>query len=253
MKILVAIGAILVVLMASVFIAASRDNASPASGMAPPRMHGPQAIVLTLTAGSVSGMNASFTVNDVARIGRNDAVVTKFDTPLQGKFNMSKGFGFVSTANKVPSTTRKDLVNNSSIAVAGASLVIALEDINMTGHWKGNMTGPWKGNMSKHWKGNKTASWNGNRSGHCKGNMTCHCKGHVSMQFSKIVVKYPNGTMKTYMLNKPVKVIMSRHAKMVIIDGDSGFASLLASLFQSGQAFPANAPPIPLSSFMAST
>jgi len=259
-KILVAVSAILVILMASVFLAASRDT-THASGMDSHRMHGPQAIVLTLTTGTASGMNVSFTVNNIARIGRADATVTSYDKPLQGKFNMSKGFGFISMANRVPSTTRKDYANNSSIPVAGVNIVLALEDINMTGHIHGNMSDHWKGNMTHHWKGNRTGSWKGNRSGNwknnmtgrCGGNMTCHCKGHFSMEFSKVVVGFPNGTMKTFTLNKPVKVICSKRTKMVVIDADPSFANLLASICKSGQKFPANAAPMSLKSFMAAT
>lgn len=248
-KILVAVGVILVVLMASVFLATSRDTAPTNSAMASHKMHGLQAIVLTLTAGPVSGMNQSFTVNGFARIGKKGASVTGFDNPLQGILNTSKGCLYVSTANMIPSTTRKDFVNNSSIPVAGTSIVLALEDINMTGHWKGNMTGHWAGNKSGGWMGNRSGGWSGNKTCHNKGNMTCHCGGRHAFEFSKVVAEYPNGTMKTFTLDKPVKVIMLKHGKKVIVKGDASFASLMTSILTTGQTFPANAPPMPLNGF----
>jgi hypothetical protein len=246
-KILVAVGAILVVLMASVLLAASRDMAPTNSAMASHKMFGPQAIVLTLTGGPMSGMNRSFTVNDIARVGRTRTSVTGFDKPLQGMLNTSKGCLYVSTANMIPSTTRKDFVNNSSIPVAGASIVLALEDINMTGHWAGNKSGGRMGNRSGGWGGNRTSHYKGNMT--CHGNMTGHSGGCHALEFSKVVARYPNGTTKTFTLDKPVKVMMSRHDRMVTVKGDASFASLMASLLAAGQTFPANAQPIPLNSF----
>lgn len=242
------VGAILVILMASAVLAASKNTATPGDGVSH-GMHGPQAIVLTLSGGTVSGMNASFSVDSIARIGKTNAAVTSFDKPLQGTMNMSNGLGYISTANMLPSTTRRDYVNNSSIPVAGTSIVLGLEGIKVTDHWN-NTSDHWKGNKSDHWKGNMTGK--AGETGRFGGNKSCHCRGH-SLEFSKLVVGFSNGTVKTYTLDKPVKVIFSKRTKMAIIDADPSFAKLIAGLFKSAQAYPSNAPSLPLKSLITAT
>jgi hypothetical protein len=255
-RIVMAVFAIVAVMMAAVIIVTAHDTAHVGNMSTACKMHEPRAIVLAISAGSTDGGNVTFSIPSMAKIGKRDVVkVTSFDKPLQGEFNISKSIGKISTANFIPSTSRTDFLNNTSIPVAGVNAVVALEDINATHHCKGNMTDHGKGNMSCHCKGNNTCNCNSNMSCHCNGNMTGHWKGRHSFEFSKLVVELPNGTVQTYKLEKPVKVVYAKHMKKIIIDASANpdFTGLLAKIFGSGQTFPEDAAPVSLTTIPVDT
>ncbi len=246
-----ALAMVAVVVAAFVVVSAAHDAGHAGDGAASGKMmHGPQAIVLAISAGSVNGENVTFNILGTARVSKDDRVkVTSFDKPLQGMLNTSSGIGKISAANFMPSSSRTDFMNNSSIPVAGATVVVALEDLNMTHHWDGNKTCHCHGNCSCGC--NRTGS--GNKTCHCHDNMTRGHDGRRSIEFSKLVVELPDGSAKTYKLDKPVKIVYLKYKKMAIIEASPELASAMTAILQSGQTFPANAAPIPLSKIPIAT
>ncbi len=134
-----ALAIVAVVSAAFIVVSAAHDAGHAGDGAACGKMHGPQAIVFAISAGSMNGENMTFSIPATARVMKDDRVkVTIFDKPLQGVCNKSRGIGKISAANFMPSTSRTDFLNNSSIPVAGATVVVALEDLNMTHRHDGN-------------------------------------------------------------------------------------------------------------------
>jgi hypothetical protein len=252
--IMAALAMVAIVVAAFAVVSAAHDAGHAGDGAASCKMHGPQAIIFTISAGSVNGQNVTFSIPETARVSKDNKVkLTSFDRPLKGMLNTSSGIAKISTADFIPSTSRTDFMNNTSIPVAGATVLVALEDLNMTHSWDGNKTCNCHGNKSCSCCGNKTGDMKGNKTCHCHDNMTMGHDGRHSIEFSKVVVELPNGSTKTYKLDKPVKIVYMKQKNMAIIEASPELASAMADILQSGQTFPANSAPMPLTKIPIAT
>jgi hypothetical protein len=206
--------AALAVLMSMALPAASQDVTSSAD-MAGLSAFMPHDVMFAVSAGSVSGGNATFTVPYSAKVYKMDTVdygaVTTFSQPLQGMYNVSSSRGQISTVNALPATIVVDQLNNSSIPVAGTNAVVALRNITNMGAAKGKFT----------------------------------------FQFKTVSVYMPNGTAKTYNLNKPVKVSYAVDQNIVTTQADPAFTRVMSDLFITGGMFPADAQPVRLNAVLA--
>jgi hypothetical protein len=175
----------------------------------------PHDVMFAISAGSVSGGNATFNVPYSAKVYKMDNVnygaVTTFNQPLQGLYNVSNSRGQISTVNALPATIVVDQLNNSPIPVAGTNAVVALRNITNMGAAKGKFT----------------------------------------FQFKTVSVYMPNGTAKTYNLDRPVKVSYSVDQNTVTTQADPSFTRMMSDLFITGGMFPADSPPVRLNAVLA--
>lgn len=175
----------------------------------------PHDVMFAISAGGMSGGNATFTVPYSAKVYKIDKVdygaVTTFNKPLQGLYNVSKNRGQISTANALPATMVVDQLNNSSIPVAGTNAIVALRNITNVGAAKGKFT----------------------------------------FEFRKVSVYLPNGTAKTYNLDKPAKVSYAVDQNTVTTEADPAFTRIMADLFKAAGKFPADAKPVKLNDVLA--
>ena len=172
----------------------------------------PQAMILSIVAGPMKDGNMTFTVPDMDMVGGGGNVtLTSFSTPLPGSFNNSSGVGTISMANFKGANRTRSTVDAAMIPVAGATAIIAIEGFNLTG----NMT-----------------------------------KGR-GIEFSKVAVELPDGTVKSYNLDTPALITGSQNARTIYIMANPGLTGIMADIFNSGRTFPSDAPPAALKDILA--
>jgi hypothetical protein len=179
------------------------------------RMHkAPKDIYMAVTAGGLTGDTATFGVNSIGMMGKDDmAVVATPGAPLTGTYNVSSDMGYISTASFLPATFVVDTASNTSMPVAGSSAIIGLHGIKT---------------LTKE-------------------------KGYKVAQFSSVSVYTPGGTVKFFKLDRPVKVTHSMDRKMIVIDAYPSFTKRMSSVFSSsgGMAFTASDQSVTIASLMA--
>lgn len=216
---LVAALAVMGVLAAAALPAASQDtdtmSASDMAGLASMVM--PKAVMMTISAGSMSGGNVTYSVPYGVKVYQMDdkaiGAMATYNKPLTGMCNVTTGMGMISLDNALPTTMTIDYVNKTAIPVAGANAVVALQDFKMLGAGKG--------------------------------------KGDYDFQFGTVTVYMPDGTAKTMKLDRPVKMSMSMDKMKLMITGNPTMANMMAGLLKSGATFPAGAQPVKVTDILA--
>ena len=175
-------------------------------------MEKPQAMILSIVAGPTKDGNMTFTVPSMGLVGsRGNATLTSFTVPLPGSFDNSSGTGMISMENCKGANRTRSAVSTVAIPVAGTTAIIAIEGFNLTGDAK---------------------------------------KGH-GMEFNKVVVELPDGTMKSYNLNTPASISGSQSTKTIHIEANQGLTGIMADIFKSGRTFPSDAPPAALKDILS--
>jgi len=214
---LVAALALMGVLTAIATPTASRDTMSAADMSDLAAMAMPKAVMMTVAGGNMAGGDVTYTVPYAAKVYQMDskeiAAVATYNKPLTGMCNTSTGTGMIAMGDALPATATIDYANKTSIPVAGANAVVALQDFKMTGAVKG--------------------------------------KGTYDVQFGSITVYLPDGTAKTMKLDRPVRMSVSLDQMKVTIAGDPTIASMMAGLLKSGATFPAGAQPVKVNDILA--
>jgi hypothetical protein len=177
-----------------------------------------KSVDIPITVTGTSDNSAAFTVSGMTIEGmKGKTMAVTLDQPLTGKYNMTNDMAYVSTKGVGPMggagmTIRVDTANNTTIPVAGASAVLGLGDIRVK----------------------------------------YHGKDYAIAEFGKMSVYLPDGTVRNYDLDKPVKVIKSKERKTVIWDAYPDFTRALSDSLKGGTTFPADAAPMKLTDYMAS-
>lgn len=175
---------------------------------------------IPITVTGTSDSSTTFTMQGMAVEGRKGKVmVVTLDKPLTGKYNMTSDMAYVSTGDMAMDqmgmggmNIRVDNASNSTLPVAGASAVLGLSDIRV--EYKG--------------------------------------RDYTIASFGKMSVYLPDGTVRSYDLEKPVKVIKSKERKTVVWDAYPGFTKALGDALKGGATFPADAAPLKLADYEAS-
>lgn len=175
---------------------------------------------IPITVTGTSDSSTTFTMQGMAVEGRKGKVmVVTLDKPLTGKYNMTSDMAYVSMGDMAMDqmgmggmNIRVDNASNSTLPVAGASAVLGLSDIRV--EYKG--------------------------------------RDYTIASFGKMSVYLPDGTVRSYDLEKPVKVIKSKERKTVVWDAYPGFTKALGDALKGGTTFPADAAPLKLTDYEAS-
>ncbi len=164
-------------------------------------------IDIPVTVTGTGNDSSTYTINAMAIKGMKDkAMVVTLDKPLTGVYNTSSDMGYMSTGEKAGMNVRVDSVANSSIPVAGASGVMSI--IRPHIEYKG--------------------------------------RDYTIVEFHKLAVYLPDGSVKAYDFEKPVKMLRSKDRKVVITDAYPAYTKALAEAFKGGATFPADAAPVAL-------
>lgn len=175
---------------------------------------------IPITVTGTSDNTATFTLQSMAFEGKKGKVmVVTLDKPLTGKYNMTSDMASISTGDMAMDhmgmggmNIRVDNASSSTLPVAGASAVLGLSDIRI--EYKG--------------------------------------KDYTIASFGKMSVYLPDGTVRSYDLEKPVKVIKSKERKTVVWDAYPGFTKAIGDALKGGATFPADAAPLKLMDYEAS-
>jgi hypothetical protein len=162
--------------------------------------------VIKVTNSSSSMVN--FDILGTAIKGKDGQVLTMAQTtPKSGTYyfvNDTAVIPFGQRTNQTRERPVKGNYSNATINVAGGSAVVAMKNVTVTGKGKGNF----------------------------------------QVQFTDIGVYLPDGTMKTYKLTAPVKVMKSADNSSMMIVGNPSVRAALQGALMSGTTFPANAKPV---------
>jgi hypothetical protein len=170
-----------------------------------------QRIDMPITVTGTKDNTASFIVKNVAMVGHKDmAGVVTFDKPVKGAYNMTDNMAYMTNAGATGMNIRVDDMNTSALPVAGSAGIMSM------------------GNISVLYKG----------------------KDYAIMQFGKVSFHLPDGTVKSYDLDKPVKIVKSYERKSGVMDASPGFTNAIKDVFSGGKTFPADAPPMKVSDLM---
>jgi len=165
--------------------------------------HHIQRIDIPVTVTDNSGTSTTYTVSNVAITGKHDKVaVITLDKPVTGAYNTSNDMGYMPTKEKAGLDIRVDSVDNSSLPASGASAILSVGKLNF--EYKG--------------------------------------RDYSIVEFRKLAVHLPDGTVKAYFFEKPVKVIKSRDRKVVITDAYPGYTRALKEAFTGNQTFSSAVP-----------
>lgn len=172
------------------------------AGMGP----GPENIYMTVTHSGTMNDTSSFMINNIAMKGKeNTTTVFAFNTPLQGTYNTTSDMGYISTINAIPATATYDTIANSSIPVAGASMVIGFKDINKIAKERGY---------------------------------------HIA-EVGNIAVFLPDGSVKPYTLDQPIRITHNEDRNLIVIDAYPSFTKRMSDdLGNATATFPAGTAPV---------
>jgi len=170
-----------------------------------------QRIDMPITVTGKKDNTVAFVVNNVAMVGHKDkAGVVTFDKPVQGAYNMTDNMAYMTNAGATDMNIRVENMTTLALPVAGASGIMSM------------------GNISVLYKG----------------------KDYAIMQFGKVSFHLPDGTVKSYDLDKPVKIVKSYERKAGVMDASPGFTNAMKDVLVSGKTFPADAPPMKVADLM---
>ena len=179
--------------------------------------------VITVTVMTGSALNFDI-LSSAMKTQYGKVIVMTPKTPVSGTFYFANNTAVIPLgqfgdrkANKTHEKPPVGDYSNATINVAGASAVMAMKNITMTG----------MGDKAS----NKTSKGHG-------------CWGE--MQFTDVGVYLPNGTANSYTLGAPVKVTKSADNKSMMIVGNPMLGTILQGSLASGNKFPASAQPVML-------
>jgi hypothetical protein len=193
--------------LAALFIPAAlsqgmNHNGKGRAGWAPDEMYH----VIKVTNSSDSMVN--FDILSTAIKGKDGQVITMTQkTPKSGTYyfaNDTAVIPFGKKTNKTDKTRERPVkgnYSNATINVAGASAVVAMKNLTMSGKDKGSF----------------------------------------EVQFTDMGIYLPNGTAKTYKLSTPAKVMKSADNSSMMIVGNPSVRTVLQGALMGGTTFPANA------------
>jgi hypothetical protein len=162
---------------------------------------------------SVTGANdksVSFDILGSAIKGKDGKVVFMNDsTKRSGTYYFANDTAIIPFANKTEKTRQRPVMGdygNASVNVAGASAVVTMKNITMTGAGK----------------------------------------GEHGAQFTGMGVYLPGATAKSYTLATPARITRSADNKSMMIVGNPSVRAALQDIQASGSKFPADAKPVML-------
>lgn len=165
--------------------------------------HRIQRIDIPVTVTDKSGPSTTYAVSDMAITGKRDKVaVITLDKPMTGVYNTSNDMGYMPTKDRAGMDIRVDTVNNSSLPASGASAILSVGKLNI--EYKG--------------------------------------RDYSIVEFHKLAVHLPDGSVKAYFFEKPVKVLKSKDRKVVITDAYPGYTKALKEAFAGDQTFSSAVP-----------
>jgi hypothetical protein len=180
------------------------NNGKTRGGWAPDEMYH----VVKVT-GSSNDM-IHFDILGTAVKGKDGRVaVMSMDSPRSGTYYFANDTAVIPFGNKTDKKRHRPVMgnySNATINVTGASAVVAMKNLNMSGK----------------------------------------DKGRFEIQFTDIGMYLPNGTAKTYKLSAPAKVMKSADNSSMVIVGNPSVRDALQGELMSGATFPANAKPVML-------
>lgn len=151
---------------------------------------------------TITGMtdgSVIYTVNEKAiTMGDNKVAIMTFDTPQEGEYNLTKSMGFAEMPDKTDLNIRVTRMDNASLNVSGASSIICMGDIK------------------KLYKG----------------------EDYMLFEAGSMALFMPDGTVKAYKLEQPVKIIYSKTRDATILDAYPTFTQALVDSFRGGDRFP---------------
>ncbi len=164
-------------------------------------------IDIPVTVTGASNDSSTYTINAMAIKGMKDKVmVVTLDKPLAGAYNATSDMGYMYTGDRAGMNIRVDTIANSTIPVAGTSGIMSIVDPQI--EYKG--------------------------------------KDYTIVEFRKLAIYLPDGTAKTYIFEKPIKMLKSKDRKMAITDAYPAYTKEMTKAFQGGATFPAEAAPVAL-------
>lgn len=169
----------------------------------------PEGIYLAITFGNMTGGSLSYTIPYMAITGADNlTTVYTFKTPLVGTYNATNDMGYTSTATMVPATAIYDTAGNSSLPVAGTSMIMGLKGITPVSSGE----------------------------------------TYKDSNIKQVGVFTPDGSVKTFTLDKPLRITHSEDRKIVVVDSYPSFSRRMRAVMGNNTttAFPAGAPPMSL-------
>ncbi|MCD1294061.1 hypothetical protein CUJ83_03505 [Methanocella sp. CWC-04] len=166
---------------------------------------------------SISNMStdsAMFTISEMVLKGiGNNVSHIILSKPLSGEYDMTSDMAYMSTKELDTATMERSDVGKTSIAVAGASAIWTMKDIKVL----------------------------------------FNDRDYFLYEFGTLSLYMPDGTVKSYKLEKPVKMLFSKERKMEIMDAYPTVTSALKDAFMPGDKFPSDAEPIPMTELIKAT
>lgn len=157
-------------------------------------MHkGMKDVYMAVSGGSMSGDTASFSINGIGMAGgkKGIAAAVTFGSPLTGTYNTSSDMGYITMANALPMTIVVDKTGTTTMPSGNASAIIGLHGLKT---------------LTKE-------------------------KGYKVSEFKSVSVILPDGTVKYFKLDQPVRITHSMDRMMVVIDAYPSFTKRMASIF----------------------
>lgn len=180
-----------------------KDGGMCRDGMGYGGMHKePKDIYMAVSGGSMSGTTASFSVDGIGMSGMKEmAAVATPGSPLTGTYNATSDMGYISMSNILPLTIVIDKTGSVAMPTGNASAIIGLHGVKT---------------LTKE-------------------------KGYKVAEFHSVSVFLPDGTVKFFKLEKPVKITHAMDRKMIVIDAYPTFTQRMGSVFSGagGQSFSA--------------
>jgi hypothetical protein len=179
------------------------DRGMCRDGMGYGGMHkGPKDIYMAVSGGSMSENTASFSIDSIGMTGMKELAVEAMPgSPLTGTYNVTSDMGYISTSNILPLTMVIDKAGSVAIPTGNASAIIGLHGVKT---------------LMKE-------------------------KGYKVSEFRSVSVFLPDGTVKFFKLEEPVRITYAKDRKMIVIDAYPTFTQRMGSVFSGagGQSYSA--------------
>jgi hypothetical protein len=154
----------------------------------------PKDIYMAVSGGSMSDNTATFTVESMGATAMKDlAFVATPGSPLKGTYNMTSDMGYISIKDILPLTIVIDKTGSVSMPTGNASAIIGLHDVRT---------------LAKE-------------------------NGYKVSEFRSVSVFLPDGTVKFFKLEEPVKITHDMGRMMVVIDAYPTFTKRMGNVFSS--------------------
>jgi hypothetical protein len=140
----------------------------------------------------------------------NLTTVYSYKTPLAGTYNTTNDMGYISTATLVPATAIIDTAGNSSLPVNGASMVMGFRGITPISD----------------------------------------SAGYQDSNIKQVALFMPDGSVKAFTLDKPLRVTHSEDRKLMVLDSYPTFTRRMRAVMGNNTTitFPAGTVPMSIRS-----